>query len=521
MITHDIIQGSDAWHQFRLEHFGASEAAAMLGLSSRVKRTELLHMKKTGTAKEFSDWVQKNILDYGHEVEAQARPIIEGMLGIDLYPVTCSDGKLSASCDGLTLLEDIAFEHKQFNEALAASVREGVLPDEYMPQPQQIMMITGAEKVIFTVSDGTPDNMVQMEVLPDQEWFNRIRAGWKQFEKDLAAYVPQDIPERPKAEAIMQLPALAVQIRGEVTSSNLRQYREAAEQFIAGIKIDLKTDEDFANAEETVKFCDKAEKELEITKKAALSQTASIDELMRTIDHIKDKLRDKRLMLDRLVKTQKESIKNEIVSKAKTAFAEHVASLEAEIKPIRLIVQQPDLLGAIKNKRTLASLHDSVDTALANAKIAADETAKDIRAKLSWHKENSAAYEFLFSDLDRVIYKPADDFQMLVQNRIAQHKMDEQKKIDAERLRIQSEEQAKIAAAQEKPVEPETPKAEPAKPVLMKSESKLAISPALMGLAKRDAMDYRKKYAQIPELSAVMREIDSFLAAITPKERRA
>ena len=134
MITHELQQGTEEWSQFRLDHFGSSEAAAMLGLSSKVKRNELLLMKKTGIAKEFSDWVQKNILNYGHEVEANARPLVEQMLGEELYPVTCSDGRISASCDGLTMLEDIAFEHKQWNEELAASVTNGILPEEYMPQ---------------------------------------------------------------------------------------------------------------------------------------------------------------------------------------------------------------------------------------------------------------------------------------------------------------------------------------------------------------------------------------------------
>lgn len=517
MITHDILQGSDEWHQFRLEHFGASEAAAMLGLSKKVTRTELLHMKHTGTAKEFSDWVQKNILDYGHEVEALARPIIEEMFGIELYPVTGSDGKESVSCDGLTVCDTFAFEHKQWNEELASSVKKKILPEEHIPQCQQVLMITGAEKLIFVVSDGTREKMVWMEVFPDKTWFDRIRAGWEQFQKDLLVYEPVSHAEKPQAESIMQLPALSVQIRGEVTSSNLKQYREAAEQFIAGIKTDLQTDEDFANAEETVKFCDKAEKELELTKKAAIAQTASIDELMRTIDHIKNQLRDKRLMLDKAVKTQKEAIKSEIMLGARKAFADHVSALEVEIKPFRLVVQQPDLLGAIKNKRTLASLHDAVNTALANAKIAADSIAKDVRAKLAWYRENAKGYELLFADLQQIIYKPADDFQMLVQNRIAQHKMDEVKRLEAERQRIQAEEQAKLQA---KPVEPEAPKAEPVKPVLVKTEAKPTVSPALMGIALADASHFRKKYAPIPGLAAVMREIDLFLAANAPAEAR-
>ena len=79
MKIHELTQGSDEWAALRLTHHGASEAAAMLGLSKKTTRSELLRIKHTGMPKEFSDWVQKNILDYGHEVEAMARPIIEGL----------------------------------------------------------------------------------------------------------------------------------------------------------------------------------------------------------------------------------------------------------------------------------------------------------------------------------------------------------------------------------------------------------------------------------------------------------
>lgn len=444
IIFHDFAQGSQPWLQFRLTKFGASEAAAMLGLSKKVTRTELLHMKHTGTPKEFSDWVQKNILDYGHEVEALARPIVEEtVLHAELYPVTCSLGDLSASCDGLTMDNPVAFEHKQWSEQLAASVRDQVLPEEHMPQCQQIMMVTGAEKVLFVVSDGTADRMVHMEVLPDEEWFDRIRAGWAQFEKDLAEYVPVVHAGKPQAEAIMQLPALAVQIRGEVLTSNLPAFTSAAERFLANIKTELETDEDFSNAEETVKFCDRAEKDLELAKKSAIAQTTSIDELLRTIDYVKDELRAKRLLLTNLVKTQKEAIKGRILADARLKFADHLAAIESEIKPIRLVYAQPDFQGAIKNKRTLASLHDAVDSTLANAKIATDAIAKDVRAKLAWYKENAVGYEMLFADLDRIIYKPADDFQMLVKNRINQHKADEAKKLEVERERIKAEERKK------------------------------------------------------------------------------
>ena len=91
MQTHNLVQGSKEWNEFRANHFGASEAAAMLGLSKQLSRNDLLLYKKTGKSKEYSDWVQENILDYGHEVEALARELLESELGDELYPVTCSE----------------------------------------------------------------------------------------------------------------------------------------------------------------------------------------------------------------------------------------------------------------------------------------------------------------------------------------------------------------------------------------------------------------------------------------------
>jgi predicted phage-related endonuclease len=430
MQIHELIQGTQEWHEFRANHWGASEAAAMLGLSTKVKRNELLHMKAAGKAKEFSDWVQENILDHGHEVEALARPIVEKIIGDDLYPVTCSEGSMSASCDGLTMSGAEAFEHKQWNRELAESVKNGILPEEYMPQCQQVLMVTRAKRLIFVVSDGTEENMVYMYIYPDVSWFERILNGWIQFEKDVIDYVPRDLPVKPQAEAIMALPALAVQIRGEVVLSNLPEFKNKAELFIASIKTDPTTDEDFANAEETIKFCEKAESSLELAKSAAIAQTSSIDELMRTVDNIKEQLRRKRLDLTAIVKNKKEQIKTEILMNGRERFHEHMTSLEQETAPIRLNLTQPDFAAAMKNKRTLASLHEAVDTTLANAKISADGIAADVRKKLAWFKLNTVDLGFLFNDLQQIIFKQEDDFKALVDLRITRHKEAEQKRID-------------------------------------------------------------------------------------------
>jgi predicted phage-related endonuclease len=444
---HNLLQGSDDWHAFRFDHHGASEAAAMLGLSKKVTRSELVRMKATGLAKEFSDWVQENILDYGHEVEALARPFAEKIIGDDLYPATLSLGRESASCDGLNMAETIGFEHKQWNTELAASVRAGVLPDEHQPQVQQQLMVTGAEKWLFMASDGAENNMVWMWVYPDAAWFERIVAGWEQFDIDVANYAQVDHAVKPEAAPAAALPALVVQTEGKVVSSNLMAYQKAAEKFLSTIKTDLQDDQDFADAEYNVKFCGEAEAKLEHAKAAALAQTSTIDEVMRTVDHIKAQFRAKRLELEKLVKTRKEQIKETILNDGRRAYAEHVAALEAEIAPIRLQLATPDFAGAMKNKRTLASLHDAVGTTLANAKIEANTQAANFRAKQAWCREHAANYGFLFMDMASIIGKPMDDFQLVITSRIADHKRAEEAKAETERARIREEERVKAEKA--------------------------------------------------------------------------
>lgn len=442
-VVHNLVQGSAAWHQFRLDHNGASEAAAMLGLSTKVKRTELLAAKKSGIAKVFSDWVQSNVLDHGHAVEALARPIVERIIGEDLYPVTCSLGKLSASCDGLTMTDETAFEHKQWNEALAAAVRAKELPDEYMPQCQQIMMVTDAKLVIFVVSDGTEERMEWMEVLPDPAWQQRIDAGWAQFEQDLIDFVPVVEDVKPTGRAPETLPALLIEISGQVSASNLGEFKTFALGVFANIKRELDTDEDFANAEQTVKWCEDVEGRLAGAKQHALSQTSTIDELFRAIDEISAEARRVRLDLDKLVKARKESIRGEIVADGVAKLKAHIEALNTRLGKPYMPPTTADFGGAIKGKRSVSSIRDAVNTLLAATKIAANETADRIQANLTTLRDLAKDHAFLFAETSALVLKANDDLTALVKNRIGEHKAEVERKEQETRDRIRAEEQAK------------------------------------------------------------------------------
>lgn len=444
MQLHNLKQGSDAWNQFRLQHFGASEAAAMLGISPTTTRTELLHAKHTGIAKEFSDFVQAHVLDKGHEVEALARPIVEELIGDELYPATVSRGKLSASCDGLTMTRKKAFEHKQWSKELVAYVLEGIVPDYHMAQCQQILLVTEADEVIFTVSDGTRENFLTVTVTPDDAWFERIERGWEQFEKDLAEFVPVEFVAVPVGKAPESLPALHIVLKGEVSASNLATFKEVALTAIRSVNRDLQTDQDFADSAKARKWCEDIENKVAAAKEHALSQTASIDELFRTMDEISAEARRVRLELDKLEKARTQALNGEIVADGVKQFADHIRALNAAMPSPYMPSVPVDFGGAIKGLRSVASKRDAVATELARAKIAANEIATRIGVNIKHLQEHASAHKFLFIDTPTIVLKAPDDLQALVANRINEHQRQEAAKEEAQRERILAEEAAKL-----------------------------------------------------------------------------
>ena len=438
-VTHNVTQGSAEWLAVRAKHFTASELSAAAGKSKYQSRQALIKAKATGLVEEVSPATQR-LFDAGHAAEAAARPIVEAMLGEDLYPVTMSceiDGlPLLASLDGITMLGDIIWENKLLNESLKSSVQQGKLDDHYALQVEQQLMVSGATKCYFTTSDGTEAGTFGMWYESNPDIRAQIVPIWKQFAEDLKNHVHVEAKAAPVAEVIEELPALTVQLVGQVTSSNLATFQTVVMERIKAINTTLVTDNDFATADKMVKFLDDGEKRLELVKSQALAQTASIDELFRTIDTLKAEMRAKRLTLDKLVKAEKENRKAEIVTAANREFADHLAALLNRVGvPIPVIGSFGE---AVKGLKSLDSMRDKVSAALANAKIEANAIADRIDSNRKMVDDMS-----LFPDFSQVATKAPDDFAALLAMRTAARKEAEEKRLAEERERIRAEEQAK------------------------------------------------------------------------------
>lgn len=449
-VQHDVVQGSNEWIDLRAKFFTASDAPAMLGMSKYKSRSELLREKATGIVPQVDAATQARF-DAGHAAEGAAWHLVEDKLRTELFSVTLSDTieglPLLASYDGLSMDGSVVWENKLRNKSNGDVEKTA---EEHWPQLEQQALIAGVDRVYFTTSDGTAAGTAGCWYWSKPERRAQLIAGWKQFKTDLDAY--QYVPSAPEpvAAPIETLPALMVQVEGRVLTTNLDQFALTAKNFIANIKTELSTDQDFADADKMTKFLKDGEDKLELVKTQALSQTADIDALFRTIDSLKEEMRAKRLTLSKIVDNRKVSIRVEIQESGNKAVREHLDALNKRIgKPYMPDKKWADFVTAMRGKKTITSLRSAVNDEIARFKIDANEIADRIQTNLNSLRDMADGFQFLFADTAQIVLKQNDDLVALIKTRIAEHKESEAAKKERERL-AQEELQRRATAEQER-----------------------------------------------------------------------
>ncbi len=438
----DLAQGTKEWLECRAKYFTASEAPAMMGEHKNISRTNLLDHKK-GWTSIVDDYTLK-LFERGHETEEMARPIASQVIGEPLKPAVAIDDESTylASFDGITMFEDILFEHKLWNKTLAENVLNNVLEPHYYWQLEHQLLVSGAERVLFVTSDGTANNFQHMfyESVPERR--EKLLKGWAQFSKDLMAHTPEAKSEKVKAEkADISLPAINYKMNGLALESNLEAYKQAALVLVEQSQKPLESDQDFANAEARQKVFSKAEGDIKDACDRVMGEIDSIDAFVKDMRFIAENIRQARLAEGKQIKARKEEIRAEIMSKANADII--AAKNEAENKiNANLPALSVNIANAMKGKRTIDSLKDAAAGEVARAKIEISsyrDSAMENMLVIADHRE----FDFLFSDWQQIAFKAADDFKALVKSRIADHKEREAKREEEQRARIRAEEEAK------------------------------------------------------------------------------
>ena len=456
--VHHLEQGSPEWkaHRATPNQINGSEIAAIMGLSSYVSRAELVRRKATGIEPEYDAATLKRFAD-GHENEAKARPLAEAIIDDDLSPLVMTDTidglLLSVSLDGITQGYDTTFEHKSLNQALAASLDAGTLPDEYHPQCEAGLMVSGATRCLFMASkDGDPATARHYWYESRPELRPKIIAACKQFLEDVANYEHVEAATPVVAAPIESLPALAVTVSGSISlTHNLERFGQRLTAFVQDINTKPQTDQDFVNLDAAVKVLKEAENALDAAESNALAQTASIADMCNLVATYRKLARDNRLMFEKIVRQEKENRRAEIVTTALTEINGHIRKLNERIggqwvQPMTSL----RFTEAVKGLKSLDSMRDKVAGALAQAKIDANEIADRIEANAKAITVDGANYNYLVHDFGQVCTKAPEDFAAMMAVRIAAHKEAEAAKIAAAAVEVERKAgEARAAAAVE------------------------------------------------------------------------
>lgn len=455
MKTVNLQQGTPEWLQWRASRFTASDAPVMLGISPYRSRESLLREKALGDAPEHSD-ATIALFAEGHRAEALARAMVERMIDDELYPTVVEDDdeKLAASLDGMTLDGDTLFEHKLMNDDLRDCRDNGApIPEHYRAQMEQQLMVTGAREVLFVASRWDDAGKQTEEPLhahyeSDPAMRRRILDGWAQFAADLKSWQPDTAAPAPEGSAPETLPALHVEVRGQVIASNLTAFRERAMAVIGNINTDPRTDEDFADAEKTVKWCKEVETRISGAKQNALGQTCDIDALFRALDEVSEFARKTRLTLEKQVKAKKDEIRADRIRAATVAYADFVAQAMRDAG-FQIIVPRTDFAAVIHGLKTLASIDEKLGAALAREKSAFSARIDDAAAKLEWMRSETQAEQWpsLFQrDLINLLDLPVESFRDAVTGRIAKAEAEQAAREEAQRQAAEARARAEADA---------------------------------------------------------------------------
>lgn len=443
-------QGSKEWLEARLNYLCASEAPVIMGASKFMSRKQLLDLKKGWLSNPVSNFTQK-LYDKGHEHEDMARDHLEFDLLEDIAPVVAINNvyglDLLSSLDGWNG-SNYLWEHKDWNEVLAENVRNGVLEPLYYWQLEHQCLTFNASEVNFMVSNGTLEKRVKMVYKSDPARRAELITAWKQFLIDLDGHEIEAKQELVKAGEVESFPVINFEVKGSVIISNIADclpiIKERAELEMTR---ELETDLDFATKESLNKAVKVAREKLKETVSNVQGQFVSYSEFAITASDIDAILQKMQSHGEKQVKDQKAKKKQAIIDAGQLSIMAHITACDVKIAPQSIVnitgFSSPSFVDAMKNKRTIESWNNAVDDEVAKAKAILNSAMEKIEPNLAFIKNEAGDYKFLFNDLAQIINQESESFQAVVKMRIAEHKQAEAEKLEAERKRIQAEEEAK------------------------------------------------------------------------------
>ncbi len=188
------LQGSDEWLEWRKTRIGASDSAAILGLSPW-KTAYQLWEEKVGLKE--SEPVNER-MQRGIDLEPKARECFNHMVSLKVEPLVCIHPEhkwMVASLDGLAEIrkgETFAVEIKCNGSKNHQEAGMGRIPEYYQCQMQHQMAVTGLEWMYYFSFDG--ENGIVLTLPRDDKFIDNLIDKEKEFYHCMQNFIPPNQP---------------------------------------------------------------------------------------------------------------------------------------------------------------------------------------------------------------------------------------------------------------------------------------------------------------------------------------
>lgn len=174
------VQGSAEWLAHRMNHIGASEAAACMGICPWTTPYKMWE-RKLGLGEPV---VMNSAMQRGTDMEPTARRSFEKKTGLEVFPQCVYHNEHSfmmSSMDGLSIDRQHAVEIKCPGAKTHGIAVSGKVPEYYMPQLQHQLACLSLSMIYYYSFDGLSG--VLLEVPRDDEYIDKMIAAevalWK------------------------------------------------------------------------------------------------------------------------------------------------------------------------------------------------------------------------------------------------------------------------------------------------------------------------------------------------------
>ena len=233
---------------------------------------------------------------------------------------------------------------------------------------------------------------------------------------------------------------LVIKINGAVESTNILTFKADVMAMVEKSDFPLVSDQDFADAEKTVKNFKQLEDAIKAAREKALSDTADIANLFSELDEISNVLRTVRLSRDKEVKKEKASRKAKIVDARFNALEDVIS--KSGLPYGVFMAERQSFVSAIKGKKKLEAMEDALDKLLKFELGSLSDVVESARKANEIIDKACVDYAGLFPDRQSLITKDVENLTVIIEGRIAKFELAEKEKAELEEKRKAAKELA-------------------------------------------------------------------------------